>query len=150
MTALRAFEVSLVIPDNEALTALATLRRLGIHVSDVRRADLWRLTVDDAARGDQLPEVLRRMETIFNPNKHRLRERAGAEPERGEAWIGEAADAGAGTPRVAGRSLPGVLGVERFVAWRLLGADGEPAAGGVVDRAVETLLCNRAFQRTIR
>jgi phosphoribosylformylglycinamidine (FGAM) synthase PurS component len=150
VTAVRAFEVSLVIPDNEALTALATLRRLGIHVSDVRRADLWRFTVDAAAPGDDLPEALRRMETIFNPNKHRLRERTGAEPDRGEAWIGEAADGNADSTRVAGRSLPGVLGVERFVAWRLLGADGEAADSGVVDRAVETLLCNRAFQRTIR
>jgi len=151
MTTTRAFEVVLSIPDNEALTALATLQRLGIDVADLKRADLWRFKVDSSDAND-LPERLRGLETVFNPNKHRLRERASAAPESGEVWIDEAAPPGrrAGGGTVAGREVRGVRQAERLVSWRLFDRHGKPALAEVVDRAVETLLCNPAFQRAIR
>jgi len=151
VTTTRAFEVVLTIPDNEALTALATLQRLGIDVGGVRRADLWRFQVEDA-EANALPETLRGLEMIFNPNKHRLFEREGAVPAAGEVWIDEAPAPGgrASDGTVAGRRIPGVQRAERMTAWQLFDRRGLPAASEVVERAVETLLCNPAFQRAIR
>jgi phosphoribosylformylglycinamidine (FGAM) synthase PurS component len=147
-----ALEVALSIPDNEALTALATLRRLGIDVGEAHRADVWRVEVD-AAQAGAVVEMIRGIETIFNPNKHRLRVRDGVSPGAAEVWIDEpsAPVAFRGPPFVvAGRQLPGVVRLERFVGWRLLDHSGQPAAPELVDRAIETLLCNPAFQRAIR
>jgi hypothetical protein len=146
-----ALEVALTIPDNEALTALATLRRLGVDLGALERADLWLFEVEPDRAGE-LVETVRATETIFNPNKHALRVRDTAAPESGEAWLDEPAVAALlGPPvRVAGRLLPGVERAERFVAWRLRDRHGRPAAAEVVDRALETLLCNPAFQRAIQ
>ncbi|MEO6991716.1 MAG: hypothetical protein ABI346_10690 [Candidatus Baltobacteraceae bacterium] len=145
-------EIVLTIPDNEALTALATLRRLGVDLGSLERADVWRFGVA-AADVDALVETVRSIETIFNPNKHRLLVRAAAEPEPSEVWIDEpGAPGGFGAPpyRIAGRSLAGVASIERFVGWRLAGRHGKPAGTEVVERALETLLCNPAFQRARR
>ena len=150
MTTTRAYEIDLTIPDNEALTALATLRRLGIDLRSVQRSDLWRLKVD-AAQAGAVAGALRTVEAVFNPNKHVLHERESVSPEPGEVWIGEkptATERDAAT--VAGRRLPGVERAERFVSWRLFDRNGQPASWEEVDRAVETLLCNPAFQRAIR
>jgi hypothetical protein len=146
-----AVEVALTIPDNEALTALATLRRLGVDLGTLERADLWLFEVEPE-RVDQLVETVRGTETIFNPSKHALRVRDTAAPQSGEAWLDEPAVAALlGPPvRVAGRLLPGVERAERFVAWRLRDRHGRPAVAEVVDRSLETLLCNPAFQRAIR
>jgi phosphoribosylformylglycinamidine (FGAM) synthase PurS component len=150
MTTTRAYEIDLTIPDNEALTALSTLRRLGFEVGSVQRSDLWRLKVD-AEHAGGLGEKLATVEAIFNPNKHALRARESVAPDPGEVWI---ADRPAGpapdVALVAGRHLPGVERAERFVSWRLFNDDGHPAAWEEVDRAVETLLCNPSFQRAIR
>lgn len=146
-----AVEVALTIPDNEARTALTTLRRLGVDLGALERADLWLFEVD-AGRETELLETVRSIETIFNPNKHALRVRDTA-PGPGEAWLDEPGGPGrlAGPPFVvAGRPLPGVARVDRYVAWRLRDRHGSPAAGKVVDRALETLLLNPAFQRAIR
>jgi hypothetical protein len=146
-----AVEVVLTIPDNEALTALATLRRLGVDLGSLERSDLWLFDVEPSRVGE-LVETVRETETIFNPNKHALHVRDVAEPREGEAWLDEPAVAAlVGAPvRVAGRRLPGVERAERFVAWRLRDRHGRPAAPEVVDRSLETLLCNPAFQRAIR
>jgi hypothetical protein len=146
-----ALEVVLTIPDNEALTALATLRRLGTDLGALERADVWRFEVF-ADRVDDLVATVRGTETIFNPNKHALHVRESAEPVEGEVWLDEpASPARYEAPvRVAGRLLPGVERAERFVAWRLRDRHGGPAAPEVVERSLETLLCNPAFQRAIR
>lgn len=145
-----ALEVALTIPDNEALTALATLRRLGVDLGALERADLWLFEVAPD-RVDELVETVRNTETIFNPSKHALQVRDSAVPQSGEAWLDEPAIAARSGPlRVAGRLLPGVERAERFVAWRLRDRHGRPAAPEVVDRSLETLLCNPAFQRAIR
>jgi hypothetical protein len=144
-------EVALTIPDNEALTAFTTLRRLGVEVGSVERADVWRFGVDPGS-AEALVAAVRVTETIFNPNKHRLRQRDDGLPGQGEVWIDEVAASIRGDRpfRFAGRDLPGVSRLERFVAWRLFDREGSPAPRSVVDSAVETLLCNPAFQRAIR
>lgn len=143
----QTFAVALTIPDNEAFTALAALRRLGLPVGGVRRADIWTFAVDNAAAGT-LAETIATVETIFNPNKHVLAERPGSRPAGGEVWIATLEDASA--PGVGGRALPGVSGVRRRTAWQLLDEYGELADPAIVDRAIETFLCNPAFQKAIR
>jgi hypothetical protein len=144
---IRCIEISLRIPDNEARTALATLQRLGVSAAALERADLYRCDVEDA-RADELPETLRGLETIFNPNKHAMRVREGSTPLPGEVWIDE--NVPPGPVRISGRTLAGVRGIERFTAWRLFAAPGEPAAPALVVAATDMLLCNTAFQKAIR
>jgi hypothetical protein len=142
-----AFAIALTIPDNEAFTACETLRRIGLPVAAVRRADIW---VFDAPPGAAagVRETIASIETIFNPNKHALDERPDARPLPGEVWIAPRDDvAHAG---VGGRAIPGVIAVVRRVAWQLLDADGALVEPSVLDRAIETFLCNPAFQKAIR
>jgi len=148
----RCIEVLLSIPDNEALTALATLQRLGVDVAALERGDLYRCDVD-APEAERLVETLRGLETVFNPNKHVLRVREDDRPGRGEVWIDEIASGehpAGGPVRIAGRVLPGVHGLERFTAWRLFSERDQPAGPEVVAAATETLLCNPAFQKATR
>jgi hypothetical protein len=140
----RTFAVSLTIPDNEAFTAFETLGRLGIGAARVQRADIW---IFDGDLGADLATTIRSIETIHNPNKHRLAERASDRPEPGEVWIATRDEAPA--TLVAGRALPGVRAIRRRTAWRLFGGDGNSVPPAVLDRAVETFLCNPAFQVAI-
>ena len=142
MSATRTFAVSLTIPDNEAFTALETLGRLGVPVARVVRADIWLFDADDAA-GD-LASTVASIETIHNPNKHRLAERESDRPAPGEVWIASRDEAPACL--VAGRPVPGVRAIRRRTAWRLLDDSGHDVAPTTLDRAVETFLCNPAFQ----
>jgi phosphoribosylformylglycinamidine (FGAM) synthase PurS component len=143
----RAFAVALTIPDNEAFTALETLRRLGFALGDVRRADIWSFEVDASASA-ALAETIATIETVFNPNKHELAERPGARPLAAEVWIAPSDDVAAGS--VGRGAIPGVHGVRRRVAWQLLDETGSIVDPPVLDRAVETFLCNPAFQKAIR
>jgi hypothetical protein len=143
----RTIEIRLIISDNEAYTALVTLRRLGIDLGDLRRADVWRFETEDAY-DPTLLERVRTLETIYNPNKHALCLRDGDCPEPGEVWIDEPAHGVLEAPvRISGQELAGVARAKHSTAWRLLLADGEPAPAETVDRAVRILLCNSAFQR---
>jgi hypothetical protein len=149
----RTFAVALTIPDNEAFTALETLRRLGLRIGGVRRADIWTFDVD-AAAADGLGETIAAVETIFNPNKHEIAERLGSRPLRGEVWIvareEDVGDKGPATGvRVGGRVIPGVRSVRRRVGWQLLDEVGNLVDPAVLDAAVETFLCNPAFQKAI-
>ncbi|GAC1306690.1 MAG: hypothetical protein NVSMB19_19020 [Vulcanimicrobiaceae bacterium] len=149
---IRCVAVSLVIPDNEARTALATLQRLGVGVTALARADLYRCDVESEA-ADLLLTALRGIETVFNPNKHAIRSHAAAEPGAGEVWVDEAAPEHVRTGaeiRIAGRTIPGLRDFERFTAWRLETAPGVPAGPAVVAAATDLLLCNPAFQKAIR
>ena len=146
MSAMRTFAVSLTIPDNEAFTALETLDRLGIPVARVVRADIWLFDADEGA-GD-LASAIASNETIHNPNKHRLAERESDQPAPGEVWIASRDEAPARL--VAGRSIPGVTAIRRRTAWRLLDDSDRDVAPAALDRAVETFLCNPAFQVAIK
>jgi hypothetical protein len=146
MSATRTFAVSLTIPDNEAFTALETLDRLGIPVARVVRADIWLFDAVDAA--SDLAATIASIETIHNPNKHRLAERESDRPASGEVWIASRDEAPASL--VAGRSIPGVRAIRRRTAWRLLDDSGRDVAPAALDRAVETFLCNPAFQVAIK
>ena len=142
----RTFAITLTIPDNEAFTAYETLGRLGIQVARVVRADIWMFDTDDGA-GD-LASAIASIETIHNPNKHRLAEREADQPPAGEVWIAPRDEAPA--TLVAGRAIPGVNAIRRRTAWRLLDEEGHDIPPADLDRAVETFLCNPAFQVAIR
>ena len=121
-------------------------------IEGLERADLYRCDVDDA-RADELPETLRGFETIFNPNKHTLRMREGSTPLAGEVWVDEIGSGGHATVggiRISGRTLDGVRSLERYTAWRMFAAPGEPAGPETVAAATERLLCNTAFQKALR
>ncbi len=149
---IRCIDIALVIPDNEARTAFATLRRLGVGAAALERADLYRFDVDDDAADDLVARV-RALETIYNPNKHILHVRAAGVPEAGEVWVGDLAvpaDGNAGAIRIGGRVVPGVRGFERYTSWRIYGAPAILASSELIDAATETLLCNPAFQKALR
>ncbi len=139
----RAFSVSLVIPDNEAFTAYETLARLGIPAARVVRADVWLFDVDEAAASG-LAATLAEIETIYNPNKHRLVERASDAPEAGEVWIATRDEVPA--THIGGRRLAGVTAIRRRTSWRLLDDAGRDLDPRDRERAVATFLCNPAFQ----
>jgi hypothetical protein len=143
----RTFAVGLTIPDNEAFTALETLRRLGLRLGGVQRADIWTFDVEAGAE-NTLGETIAGIETIFNSSKHQLVERPESRPLAGEVWI--APQDQAGVAGVGGRAIAGVRAVRRRVAWRLFDEAGGLVEPAVLDSAVETFLCNPAFQKAIR
>jgi hypothetical protein len=128
----RAVAISLKIPDNTAYTALVALRRLGVAVERVERSELY--FFDDGRNAAELADSVVADETMFNPNKHRLKMLERDAPERGEVWI---------EPLVASNAGPAAT------AWRLLDGKGAPVARGVLAAAVERLLCNPAIDRPL-
>lgn len=133
--------IRLKIPDNEAYTALTTLRGLGVALSRLERADIWQL--DDGGDSGDLAQRVERNETLFNQNKHELEVLHSEGPREGEVWI-EQLRAKNVSVRIAG-----VREGRRFVAWRLFDPSGEPADVQTVRAAVEQLLCNPAIERSI-
>jgi hypothetical protein len=116
----RVVAIAPKIPDNTAYTALVALRRLGVPVRRVERAEIRRL-----GEGDAEPEI--------NPNTQRLVELTENRPRRGELWI-EELDA---------------KRRDRAIGWRLTGDDGNPAAPDVLRAAADRLLCNPAIERFV-
>lgn len=144
---MRCVAIRLKIPDNEAYTALTALRRLGVDVARVERAQVWLLN-DTGEAADFIARV-ERNETLFNPNKHVLQLLGDAVPGEGEVWI-EEADGGREDDddlRRLGRPVAGVTGGKRFTGWRLFEDDGTAASPTTVRQAVEKLLCNPAIER---
>ncbi len=145
VTATYCLDVVLTIPDNEASTALTTLRRLGVSASALRRADVYRCEVERSEFAEFVA-VFCSIESLFNPNKHALETRQSDRPGPGEVWIDQRMPDGpslrGGGIHIAGRVLPGVQCFERFTGWRLTAGDGMPAAYPVLAAATETLLCN--------
>jgi phosphoribosylformylglycinamidine (FGAM) synthase PurS component len=125
--------IGLKIPDNTAYTALVALRKLGVDVERVERGDVYLFDAD----GDvgALEARIVADERIYNPNKHRLTILERSAPRPGEVWI---------------EPLAPVTRGAAAVAWRLFGADGTPVNSGVLDAAIERLLCNPAVEKAIR
>jgi len=148
---MRAYDVRLTIPDNEAFTALTALQRLGLDVAHAERSDIYVADVaeDHAAA---LDATMRISETLFNPNKHRLTVREAAQPLPGEVWVAPRSEAApeSGVVTVAGRTLPGTRALYRRTAWRLFDARGRFVDDAVLAAAVAGLLCNPAFQLALR
>jgi phosphoribosylformylglycinamidine (FGAM) synthase PurS component len=138
----RTVAVKLKIPDNEAYTALTALRRLGIDLARLERAEIWALE-DDGNAGDFLQRV-ERNEALFNPNKHELHLVDTGKPGAGEVWIESV-----GTSEKPVR-VERVTRGRRYVGWRLFAQPHTPADTGTVSAAVERLLCNPAIERAIR
>lgn len=127
---MRAVAISLKIPDNTAYTALVALRRLGVDVERVERSEIR--FFGEERNSESLRRRIETDETIFNPNKHRIRLLDEPVPGAGEVWI-------------ESLSLPDA----GIVAWRLITANGSPAEPAVLDAAVERLLCNPAIERAV-
>jgi phosphoribosylformylglycinamidine (FGAM) synthase PurS component len=137
----RTLAITLKIPDNEAYTALTALRRLGVEVARLERAEIWQL--DDCGEQADLAQRVERNESLFNPNKHQLQLLEDGRPRQGEVWI-EQLDARDVVPRVTG-----VTRARRYVGWRLFSAAHAPADPQTVRSAVNLLLCNPAIERAI-
>jgi phosphoribosylformylglycinamidine (FGAM) synthase PurS component len=145
----RTIAIRLKIPDNEAYTALTALRRLGVDLARLERAEVW--TFEDAGTGGDFIERVERNETLFNPNKHELYLLDEGTPRDGEAWIEtlrETDDVADDLTRT-GRPIAGVSRGRRFVGWRLFSDAHTPADASTVRAAVEKLLCNPAIERAI-
>jgi hypothetical protein len=143
----RAYVITLTIPDNEAFTALTTLARMGLPVDAAVRSDVWIATVE-AAHAAALDGTIGTIETVYNPNKHRLEVREDAHPRSGEVWITAHDESPAIT--IAGRTVDGVRGIVRRTSWRLLDQNGADVPANVLDRATESFLCNPAFQKALK
>ena len=143
----RAYVVTLSIPDNEAFTALTTLARMGLAVETAIRSDVWIASVE-AEHAAALDGTITTIETVYNPNKHRLEVREDARPRSGEVWITAHDETPAIT--IAGRTVDGVRGIVRRTSWRLLDQHGADVPADVLDRATESFLCNPAFQKALR
>jgi hypothetical protein len=124
----RAVAINLKIPDNAAYTALVTLRRLGIELARLERAEIVRF--DDAPDPATLMAAVEQDESLFNPNKHRVTVLDTDAPRPGEVWIVQDND-------------------NRPVGWRLYSSTDLPADRAVLAQAAERLLCNPAIERTI-
>jgi hypothetical protein len=124
----RAVAINLKIPDNAAYTALVTLRRLGIELARLERAEIVRF--DDAPDPATLMAAVESDESLFNPNKHRVTVLESDTPRPGEVWIVQDND-------------------NRPVGWRLYSSPDLPADRALLAQAAERLLCNPAIERTI-
>lgn len=137
----RTIAITLKIPDNEAYTALTALRRLGVELGRLERAEIWRF--EDEGGETDLAQRVERNETLFNQNKHELEVLNANRPRGGEAWI-EQLDA-----RDVAVRVDGVKRARRYVGWRLFEHGHAPASDDTVRAAVEHLLCNPAIERAL-
>jgi phosphoribosylformylglycinamidine (FGAM) synthase PurS component len=137
----RTVAIKLKIPDNEAYTALTALRRLGVNIARLERAEIWRL--EDTGDASDFANRVERNETLFNPNKHELQVLDAERPRDGEVWI-EQLDAKDAAVRIAG-----IARARRYVGWRLFSEGHTPADASEVRSAADRLLCNPAIERAI-
>ncbi len=146
MSHVRCVAITLKIPDNEAFTALMTLQRLRVPVSQLERADIW---LFETEQSDGLLEAVQANELLFNPNKHTLSERAGADPLEGELWVEELGQDPSLRAQLGGKMISGVRSAKRVRGWQLFDENGAPAEQAVVKTAADVLLCNPAIERAI-
>lgn len=138
---LHTVAIKLKIPDNTAYSALTALRRLGVDVAVVERAEIWQFA--GPASDEDVAASVKRNELLFNPNKHVLEVLESGEPRTGETWVSAIAapdETQGGSSKAAAR---------HYTGWRLFDEKGKPAKRGVVQDAVDKLLCNPAIERAI-
>jgi len=140
-TVLHTVAIKLKIPDNTAFSALTALRRLGVQVDRVERADIWQFAGPGSS--DDVATSVKRNESLFNPNKHLLEVLESPTPRAGETWISNIPSPGEDQPG----SSKGAA--RHYVAWRLFAGGDQPADKATVDSAIEKLLCNPAIERAI-
>ncbi len=138
---LHTVAIKLKIPDNTAYSALTALRRLGVDVTHVERADIWQFV--GPASSDEVAASVQRNESLFNPNKHTLEVLEAPTPRTGETWISLITRAYVVPP---GSSKGAAI---HYVGWRLFAENGAPADPRVVQDAIAKLLCNPAIERAI-
>jgi phosphoribosylformylglycinamidine (FGAM) synthase PurS component len=143
----RTVAIKLKIPDNEAYTALTALRRLGVNVARLERAEIW--TLEDGGDAGNFVQRVERNETLFNPNKHELYIVETGKPGAGEVWIDTLRQAIGDEVNDLPRAVEGVSSGRRYVGWRLFAEGQTPADTATVKDAVEKLLCNPAIERAI-
>ncbi len=146
MSQTRTIAIGLKIPDNEAFTALVTLQRLGVPVAKLERAVIWQF---DDAGGDDFLERLARSESLFNPNKHLLRELSQGAPGPGEVWIEELGQRDDLRTYLGVKPISGISSGRRFIAWHLLADNDEPIEPAALREAISKLLCNPAIERAL-
>jgi phosphoribosylformylglycinamidine (FGAM) synthase PurS component len=143
---LHTIAVKLKIPDNTAYSALTALRRLGVDVAHVERADIWQF--EDAGSSEDVAARVQRIESLFNPNKHTLEILPAPNPRPGETWICHREVSNDREAIASGpERMRGVNG--HFVSYRLFTDDHAPASQATVEEAIEKLLCNPAIERAI-
>ena len=138
---LHTIAIKLKIPDNTAYSALTALRRLGVNVTVVERAEIWQFAGPGSS--EDVAASVRRNELLFNPNKHVLEVLESPEPRTGETWITSLA----GPDETQGSSAKAAA--RHYVGWRLFDENGKPAKKTVVQDAIKKLLCNPAIERAI-
>jgi phosphoribosylformylglycinamidine (FGAM) synthase PurS component len=143
----RTVAIKLKIPDNEAYTALTALRRLGVNLAKLERAEIW--TFEDAGSERDFVARVERNETLFNPNKHELSVLELEMPRSGEAWVEELGPHDEVRGHLGGKGITGVTKARRYVGWRLFKAPNVPADAATVQDAVTKLLCNPAIERAL-
>jgi phosphoribosylformylglycinamidine (FGAM) synthase PurS component len=136
---LHTIAIKLKIPDNTAYSALTALRRLGVGVAEVERADIWQF--EDAGSSEEVAARVQRNESLFNPNKHALEILPSPKPRPGEAWICHPEESK--DPEVT-KGAP-----KHYVGWQLFSENHGPASQATVEEAIEKLLCNPAIERAI-
>jgi len=138
---LHTIAIKLKIPDNTAFSALTALRRLGVDVARVERADIWQFAGPGSS--EDVAVSVKRNESLFNPNKHVLEILDSPTPRVGETWVVSMPSGGHASPR------PSNVAAIHYVAWRLFTGEDRPADKATVAAAIEKLLCNPAIERAI-
>ncbi len=138
---LHTIAIKLKIPDNAAFSALTALRRLGVDVERVERADIWQFAGPGSS--DDVATSVKRNESLFNPNKHVLEVLESPSPRAGETWISNIPIPGDVPPGSSAGAA------KHYVAWRLFAGHDRPADKATVTSAIEKLLCNPAIERAI-
>ncbi|HET9392561.1 MAG TPA: hypothetical protein VFO29_03400 [Candidatus Rubrimentiphilum sp.] len=137
---LHTIAIKLKIPDNTAYSALTALRRLGVDVAHVERADIWQF--EDDGSSEKVATRVQRNESLFNPNKHTLEILPSPNPRPGETWIALCHPEVSKDPEVS-------KGARHYTAYRLFSENHAPASQPTVEEAIEKLLCNPAIERAI-
>lgn len=134
--------VELVIPDNVAVTALRTLREMGLQIDGLKREDYYYFEFEGDE--EEFKKKASQIDILVNTNKHKSHFRDPSQAfDDGDIHIlvrnrGEKNEHLIRTLQHLGL---GITAVSKGVAWTLKGANEETAR-----KAAEELLCNKHYQ----